>query len=77
VRRIQFSVVERESNICCFSSSFKPYQFITIGCGVEILSPQILSFPLSAFLKKGGMVRAVCPWYLEARNTSFTARSTF
>jgi len=77
VRRIQFSVVERVGISCCFSSPSKPDQFITIGCGVEILSPQIFSFPLPAFLKKGGMVRAVSPWYLVAWNTSFIARSTF
>jgi len=76
VRWIQFAVVESGGISFCFSSSSKPDQFITICCGVEILSPQILSFPLPAFLKKGGMVRAMSPWYLVAWNTSFVARST-
>ena len=44
---------------------------MTVGCGVAVSSPQILSFPLPAFLKKGGMVRAVSPWYLVAWKTLF------
>jgi len=60
--------------VCCgeggissvFSLSFRPGQFMTVGCGVAVSSAQILSFPLPAFLKKGGMVRAVSPWYLVA-----------
>ena len=59
VRRMQFSVVERVGISCCFSSSSKPQHFITIGCRVEILSPQILSFPLPAISKKVEIVRAV------------------
>ena len=39
---------------------------MTVGCGVDISSAQILSLPLPTFLKKGGMVRAVSPWYLVA-----------
>jgi len=77
LRRIQVSVVDRVGISCCFSPSFRPAQFITIGCGIGILFPQILLFPLQAFLKKGGMVRAVSPWYLVAWNTSLAARNTF
>ena len=77
LRRIQFPVFERVGIICCFSSLFRPAQFITIGCGVGILPSKILLFPLSAFLKKSGLVRAVSPWYMVAWNTSFGARNTF
>ena len=44
---------------------------MTIGCGVSVTSPQILSFPLPASLKKGEMVMAVSPWYLVAWKTIF------
>ena len=77
VRRIQLSVAEGMGINCCFSSPFRPAQLITTGCGVELLFPNILSFPLTAFLKKGEMVRAVSPWYLVAWNTSFAAGNTF
>jgi len=66
VRRIQLSVVERVGISSAFSLSFRPGQLMTIGCGVAVSSPQILPFPLSASLKKGGMVMAVSPWYLVA-----------
>jgi len=59
VRSIQLSVVERVGISSNFSLSLRPGQFITVG--VAISSPQILSFPLPAFLKKGGMIRAVSP----------------
>ena len=36
---------------------------MTVGCGVAVSSPQILSFPLPASLEKGGMVMAISPWY--------------
>ena len=39
--------------------------------------PQILSAPLLAFLKKGGIVKAVSPWYCVAWNTLFIVRSNF
>jgi len=77
VRRIQFSVVERVGISSAFSLSLSPGQFMTVGCGVAISSPQILLSPLSAFLKKGGMVMAVSPWYLVARKTPFIVRSNF
>jgi len=48
-----------------------------IGCGVSVSSPQILSFPLPASLKKGGMVMAVSPWYLVAWKTLFNVRNHF
>ena len=51
--------------------------FMTVGCGVAISSPQILSFPLPAFLKKGGMVRAVSPGYSVAWKAPFIVRNTF
>ena len=44
-----------------FSSSVRPGQLMTIGCGLTISSSQILSAPLLAFLKKGGMVKTVSP----------------
>jgi len=50
---------------------------MTVGCGVAISCPQILSLPLPAFLKKGGMLRAVSLWYLVALKTSFTVRNIF
>jgi len=67
VRRIQLSVAERVRVSSNFSLSSRPDQLMTVGCGVAISSPQILSLPLIAFLKNGGMVRAVFPWYLVAR----------
>ena len=77
VRRIQLSVVERGEINSAFSLSLMPVQFVTVGCGVAVSSPQILSFTLPAFLKKGGMVRAVSPWYLVAWKTSFIVRNNF
>jgi len=50
---------------------------MTVGCGVTISSAQIFSFPLPAFLKKGGMIRAVSPLYLVAWKTPFTVRNNF
>jgi len=50
---------------------------MTIGCGVAVSSPQILSVPLPASLKKGGMVVAVSPWYFVAWETLFNVRSNF
>ena len=63
VRRIQLSVAKRVGVISNFSLSSRPDQLMTVGCGVAISSPQVLSLPLIAFLKKGGMVRAMYPWY--------------
>ena len=62
VRGIQLSVVETVGISSAFSLSLRPVQFMTVGCGVAISSPQILSFALPAFLKKGRMVRAVSRW---------------
>ena len=45
--------------------------------GVSVSSPQILSFPLPASLKKGGMVMAVSPWYLVAWKTLLNVRNNF
>ena len=50
---------------------------MTVGCGVAVSSPQILSFPLPAFLKKGGMVRAVSHWYFVAWKTLFILCNNF
>ena len=77
VRRIQLSVVERVGISSVFSSSIRPGQFMTIGCGLTVSSPQILSAPLLAFLKKGGIVKAVSPWYCVAWKTLFSVRSSF
>jgi len=52
VRRIQFSVVERVGISSAFSFLFSPGQLMTIDCGVTVSSPQILSCPLPASLKK-------------------------
>ena len=71
------SVVERVGISSAFSLSFRPGQLMTVGCGVAVSSPQILSVPLPASLKKGGMVMAVPPWYLVAWNTLFNVRSNF
>ena len=77
VRRIQFSVVQRVGISSAFSFSFSPGQLMTIGCGVTVASPQILSCPLPASLKKGGMVMVVSPWYLVASKTLFNVRNNF
>jgi len=77
VRRIQLSVAERVGIRSIFSFSSRPDQLMTVGCGVAISSPQILSLPLPAFLKKGGMVKAVSPWYLVAWKAPFTVRNIF
>jgi len=61
VRRIQLSVVERVGIGSFFSLSFRPGHLMTVGRGVAVSSPQILSLPLPASLKKGGMVMAVSP----------------
>jgi len=50
---------------------------MTVCCGVAISPPQILSLPLPAFLKKGGMLKAVSSWYLVAWKTSCTVRNIF
>jgi len=76
---------EEDSVVCfaegrdqfCFSLSLRPGQLMTVGCGVAVSSSKILSFPLPAFLKKGGMVRAVSPWYLVAWKTHFIVRNNF
>jgi len=77
VRRIQLSVVERVGISSVFSFSFRPGQLMTIGCGFAVFSPQILSVPLPAFWKKGGMVLASSPWYFVAWKTLFNVRSNF
>ena len=69
-------VVERVGMSSAVSLSFRPAQLMTVGCGVAVSSPQILSLPLPASLKKGGMVMAVFPWYLVARNTLFNVRNS-
>jgi hypothetical protein len=61
VRRIQLSVAVRAWIRSRFSLSLRPDQLLTVGCGVAISSPQILSLSLPAFLRKGGMVRSVSP----------------
>jgi len=48
---------------------------MTVGSKVAVSSPQILSFSLPTFLKEGGMVRAVPPWYLVAWKTPFIVRN--
>jgi len=53
------------------------WPIMTIGCGVAVSSPQILSFPLLASLKKGWMVMAVSPWYLVAWKALFNVRNSF
>jgi len=76
---------EEDPVVCCGESgdqfysslSFRPGHFMTVGCGVAVSSHQILSFPLPASLKKGGMVMAVSPWYLVAWKTLFTVRNNF
>ena len=77
VRRIQLSVVERVGISSAFSLSFRSGQLMTIGCGIAVSSPQILSVPLPASLKKGGMVMAVSPWYFVEWKTLFNVRSNF
>ena len=77
VRRIQLSVVERVGMSSAVSLSFRPAQLMTVGCGVAVSSPQILSFPLPASLKKGVMVMAVSPWYLVAWKTLCNVRNNF
>jgi len=70
--------VERVRTSCVFSMSVRPGQLMTIGCALAaVSSPQILSAPLLAFLKKGGIVRAVSPWYCVAWKTLFSVRSNF
>jgi len=69
--------VERVWVSSVFSMSVKPGQLMTIGCGLVVSSPQILSSPLLAFLKKGGVVKAKSPWYCVAWNTLFSVRSNF
>ena len=49
VRRIQLSVEERVGISSVFSLWFRPGQLMTVGCGLEFVSPQILSVPLPAF----------------------------
>ena len=71
------SVVERVGISSAFSLSFRPGQLMTVGCGVAVSSPQILSFPLPASLKKGGIVMAVSPWYLVAWKTLFNVSNNF
>ena len=56
---IQLSVVEIVGISSVFSLSISPGQLMTIGCGLTISSPQILSVPLLAFLKKGGIVKNI------------------
>ena len=77
VRRIQLSVVERVEISSVLSLSVRPGQLMTIGCGLAISSPQIVSVPLPAFLKKGEIVIAVSPWYCVAWKTLFSVRSNF
>ena len=69
--------MERVGISSVFSLSARPGQLIIIGCGLAISSPQILSVPLLAFLKKGGIVIAVSPWYCVAWKTLLSVRSNF
>ena len=73
------SVVERVGTSSAFPLSFRPGQLMTImiGCGVAVSSPQILSFPLPASLKKGRMVMAVSLWYLVVWKTLFNVLNNF
>ena len=71
------SVVDRVGISSAFSLSLMPVHFMNVGCEVAVSSPQILSFPLPAFLKKGGMVRTVYLWYLVAWKTPFIVRNNF
>ena len=50
---------------------------MTIGCGLAFTSLQILSVPVPAFLKKGGIVIAVSPWCFVAWKTLCRVRSNF
>ena len=50
---------------------------MTISCGFAVSSPQILSVPFPASLKKGGMVMAVSPCYFVAWKTLFNVRINF
>jgi len=75
--KIHLSVAVRAGIRSRFFLSSRPDLLMTVGCGVVISSPQILSLPLLAFLKKGGMVRAVSPWYLVAWKTPFTISNNF
>ena len=77
VRRIKLPVVERVGISSAFSLSFGPGQLMTISCGFAVSSPQILSVPFPASLKKGGMVMAVSPWYLVAWKTLFKVLNNF
>jgi len=54
-----------------------PGQLMTVGCGVAVSSPQILSLPLPASLKKGEMVMAVSLWYLVPWKTFSNVRNNF
>ena len=65
-------VVVRVRTSSVFSMSVRPGQLMTIGCRLAVSSPQILSAPLLAFLKKGGIVKAISPWYCVAWNTLFS-----
>ena len=61
----------------CFLLIVQARPIMIIGCGVSVSTPQVLSFPLPASLKKGGMVMAVSPWYLVAWKTLFNVRNNF
>jgi len=78
-------VGEKDQVICngesrdqfCFLLIVQARPLMIMGCGVSVLSPQFLSFPLPASLKKGGMVMAVSPWCLVAWKTLFNVRNNF
>ena len=67
-------VGEKDPVICCGEGgnqfclflSIRPGQLMTIGCGLAVSSPQIFSAPLLECLQKGGVVKAVSPWYCAA-----------
>ena len=77
IKYSDMNVVERVGISSVFSLSFRPGQLMPIGCGFAVSYPRILSVPLPAFWKKGGMVIAVSPWYFVAWKNFFNVRSNF
>ena len=68
---------------CLLLRGWAPIVVFLLRLGLPIWSLLVVglwsSLPISSstFLKKGGMIRAVSPWYLMAWNDSFATRSTF
>ena len=67
---------EESGDQFCFLLFRQAWPVNDIG-GLTNSSPQILSAPLLAFLKKGGLVKAISPWYCVAWKTLFSVRSNF